>query len=323
MKTSLFFAVAAAAAFLPACTGGAITDANDTLKTGSGNSDLVVNFQYASNGQTYSTGVDSNGYFGFDAYAPATSTNNPDVLPVGTYNVWLASKSTGVIRNTTYTVNHQSNNASCPDHYVSGQVDSSCALYQLKLLGGDVLPPAPYPSSYVGYATTVVPLSALPWCRQAAASFDVVNYSTRYNDISFQLSPTPGITWAWKVTSDNLHASGVVPQTAQGNYPANYVDIGDGTHFNAGPYALYPNTTYTVSFYAGGTSSPCAPISLHYTTKFDTVPQCVIDHNCPFDPGNGDGGGDQGGSCGPGISCCGSGFCSDPGDGCGKKEICF
>lgn len=84
MKRSLPVAVVIAAAFLQGCAGGAVTNSSGGLITGNGDSDFVVHFQNVSTGASYTTGLDANGYFGFDGYAPATATNNAVVVPVGT-----------------------------------------------------------------------------------------------------------------------------------------------------------------------------------------------------------------------------------------------
>lgn len=225
--------------------------------------------------------------------------------------MWLSSKSGGAVQNTPYTIYNNYNDTNCPDHYVSGQTDAQCALYQLELLGDSVVtPPAPYASSFLGYGTTVIPLAAGSWCQQAKESFGVTNMSPRYNDITLQTTSMPNVTWGWKVTSGNLSASGTIPV-------GGYIDLAE--NFTGPPYYIYPNTSYTVSFYPGGLSTPCAPISANFVTTNDTAPPCVLDHNCAVDPGDGDSGNEEG-TCSPGIDCCANGYCSDPDQACDPDQ---
>ncbi len=329
MKTTLTISTMIAAGLLQACAGGQITDASGTAVTGNGNNNLVVGFQNG-NGQLYTTGVDANGYFGFDTDAPATATNNPVALLGSNFTVTVSAKD-GTSGQASAPFNVSYNNATCPDHYVSGQTDKSCALFQVELLGSTASTPrTPYPSSFIGFATTVVPLTTAAWCYQALQGFGVTNMSPRYNDITLQTySAMPNVAWGWKVTKVTPSASsppgvkidayGTIPANASGGWAngeaGGYIDI--AANFKGPDYYVYPNTTYQVSFYPGGLSSSCAPKTVPFTTSNDPVPTCVIDHNCPVDPGSGDGGGD--GTCNAGGNCCAAGLCSDPPD-CGSLE---
>lgn len=148
--------------------------------------------------------------------------------------------------------------------------------------------------------------------------------SPRYNDITLQtLSTIPNVAWGWKVTkvfpsatapaNVEIDAYGTIPPNASGGWEngeaGGYIDVAE--HFMGPDYYVYPNTVYQFSFYPGGLDSTCAPVVANFQTTMDTVPTCVIDHDCPVDPGDGDENGD--GSCNPGIDCCAGGYCTDPG----------
>jgi hypothetical protein len=323
MTTKLTIAAMAAAGLLQACAGGQITDGSGNAVTGNANNNLVINFRDGA-GQSYATGVDTSGYFGFDTDAPASATNNPVALLGSNFVVSVSSKD-GTSGQASAPFDFSYNNASCPDHYVSGQTDKSCALFQIELLGnGASTPRAPFAGSFIGFATTIVPLTTVGWCQQARAGFGVTNMSPRYNDITLQtVSTVPNVAWGWKVTkvtpsaytpkNVTIDAFGTIPANASGGWAngeaGGYIDIAQ--HFMGPDYYVYPDTVYEVSFFPGGLSSPCAPVVSTFTTSYDTVPPCVIDHNCPVDPGDG---GDNGeGSCDPGIDCCAGGLCTDPG----------
>ncbi len=324
MTTKLTIAAMTAAGLLQACAGGQITDASGSAVTGNGNNNLEIAFKNSA-GQVYSTGIDTNGYFGFDTDAPATATNNPALLLGSNFTVTVSAKD-GTSGQASAPFNFSYNNATCPDHYVSGQTDKSCALFQVELLGINAnSPPPPSASSYIGFATTVVPLTTAPWCQQARAGFGVANMSPRYNDITLQIVSTmPNVAWGWKVTkvtpnppyspaNVKIDAFGSIPQNFSGGWSngeaGGYIDV--AAHFQGPDFYVYPSTVYEFSFYPGGISSGCAPVVSHFQTLNDTVPTCVIDHNCPVDPGSGGDTGD--GTCNPGIDCCAGGLCTDPG----------
>jgi hypothetical protein len=302
MNSRLSVAATMTAMLTQACTGGGITDGQGKNLPSSVNEDLVVNFQSAASGRTYSTGVDNNGYFGFDGNAPSSASNDSVVVPEGNYRVWVSSKTGAPVQHTPFTVNHAFNNTDCPDHYVQGQHEQ-CALYQLELLGGAVVtPPAPHPANFLGLNTTVIPVSSGDFCQPANLGFGLANMSNRYNDIQLKIYSRVDVAWGWKVTRGNLHASGTIPAGAHGGS----IDV--AASFTGPPYYVYPNTEYTVSFFAGGLHSSCPAMHVNVKTPTDPVPPCVIDHNCAADPGDGDDF-SAGSDCSAGTSCCSSGLC--------------
>jgi hypothetical protein len=142
-----------------ACTGGAITDPSDNPISGTTNF-YSVTFHNTATGKTYESVVDNQGYFGFDPYAPAGGSNNSVMLPAGTYQVYVQQP--GDIFQTPFTIQHDpSSNSSCPDRYLNFGSQEPCALYQLQLLHSTAQPPAPYPSTFEGLTTTVIPLAPL------------------------------------------------------------------------------------------------------------------------------------------------------------------
>jgi hypothetical protein len=322
MNTKLTIPAMITAGLLQACAGGQITDASGNGVTGSGNANLVVNFQ-ANNGQSFATGVDSNGTFGFDTYAPKSATNNPVVLLGNPFVVSISSKD-GTSGQASLPFNVTYVNASCPDHY-TGANDKNCALFQVEEFGTSVgTPGAAYQNPFYDLTSTVVPVSTQQWCAQALAGFGVANEAARYNDIMVQISSAmPNVAWGWtvvKVTPSaytppgvKIDAYGTIPANFSGGWAngenGGYIDIAQ--HFQGPDYYVYPDTTYTVAFIPGGLGSKCNAKLVNFQTTYDTVPTCVIDHDCPVDPGSADGNGQ--GDCNPGVDCCAGGYCTDPG----------
>lgn len=327
-----------AGGLLQACAGGQITDGSGNTITGSGNSNLVVTFQDNS-GDVYSTGVNTGGVFAYDTYQPASANNNPVALVGGPFTLTVSAKD-GTSGQTSLPFNVTYNNATCLDYFNLKQTDKTCAIFQAELLGAAGTPPAASAGSAYGYTTTIVPMSTQQWCAQAVAGFGVANMSATatdsYNDIRFQISSAmPNVAWGWKTTKVTpspytpanvaVDASGTIPANFSGGWgngeAGGFVDVAE---FFQGPdFTLYPDTTYYISFFPGGLSSSCAPVTVPFQTTFDPTPPCVIDHDCPVDPGAGGDGGD--GSCDPGIDCCANGYCSDPDQGgeCDpKSQVC-
>jgi hypothetical protein len=157
MKTRLFVAVVLAAA-MQGCTGGQLTDGNDNVIRNTSGA-YTVSFFNQSTGATYNTVVDSNGYFSFDPYVSGSASNNAVIVPGGTYTVAiLNSRSQAIEYLSPFPFQHQFTNSSCPDHWSSTSTEP-CALYQIKIMSGTGTATPPYPSTYGGYATTVIPVS--------------------------------------------------------------------------------------------------------------------------------------------------------------------
>jgi hypothetical protein len=123
------------AAFLQACTGGRLEDANGDALPGIANTytQYTVQFQDLSNGSVLTTGVDSNGLFGFDPYAPGSASNNSVALvPGDSYQISVLMNN-GYAYTTPYAVTQTYDNQGCKDT-LTGQQDKYCMVYRLQLL---------------------------------------------------------------------------------------------------------------------------------------------------------------------------------------------
>jgi hypothetical protein len=210
MRNYLLALTMVAAALTEACTGGGITDPNGNLLTGT-NGKYEVEFRNTASDTTYYTTVDNYGYFGFDAYAPAGGSNNAVFIPEGTYQVSVLQAGDSYV--TPFTIQHTySNNSSCPDHYDSASTHEPCALYQLELLDSIARPGAPYASSYLGFATTVIPLAP-----QVYPSITVTSSGQSYTIRGVGFEPN-GFAF-WKATGEphgELFADDTVTATTTG-----------------------------------------------------------------------------------------------------------
>ena len=163
MRSSLLtISVVGAAALLQACTGGQIADVNGDPLPGiaTNYTQYKVTFQDLSAGGSgaTSTGVASNGDFGFDPYAPGSASNNATYLPTGSYEVSVSVN--GYEFSSPYDIDQVFNTQGCKDTY-TGQEDKACAIYQFRLLTPGPVAATPQ-APVVNAAYTIVELAGPP-----------------------------------------------------------------------------------------------------------------------------------------------------------------